>query len=255
MIDIHSHILPDVDDGASSLTESLAMAKKAADEGIRKIVATPHHENGSYVNTKNQVIAAVDYLNGQLQLENIPVEILPGQETRIYGEMLQDLQAGKVLPVNDNNYVLVELPTSHVPQYTTQLLFDMQLAGYKPIIVHPERNHEIMEQPDKLYRMVKNGALTQVTAASLVGRSGKKVEKFANQLLEANLAHLLASDAHDTKKRGFYLKVAYKKVKSDYGSDYMFQLMDNAEAVITGSAAEREIPERVQKKRKWLVFR
>ncbi|MEC5423412.1 tyrosine protein phosphatase [Virgibacillus sp. C22-A2] len=255
MIDIHCHILPGVDDGAKSLTESLAMAREASKQGIYKIIATPHHNNGSFNNTGENIIGAVNYLNGKLSEEHIPVEILPGQETRIYGDMLEDLEKGIVLPLNvTSGYVFIELPTSHVPQYTTQLLFDLQIAGYKPIIVHPERNHELIEHPDKLYRIVKNGALTQVTAASLMGVIGKKVQQFSHQLLAANLTHFVASDSHDLKKRGFYMREAYRDIKKNYGNAVAFQLMENSELLVSGQAIQKDPPERIVAKKKWGIF-
>lgn len=255
MIDIHNHILPGVDDGASSLTESMAMAREAVKEGIDKIIATPHHKNGEFTNTAEQIIGAVEYLNHKLQEENISVQVLPGQETRIYGEMLEDLEKGELLPLNKTSgYVFVELPTEHVPRYTTQLLFDMQISGYKPIIVHPERNHELMESPDKLYRLVKNGALTQITAGSITGKTGKKVQKFAYQLLEANLTHFIGSDAHGVKKRSFYMREALADIKKHVGNHTTYQLMENNEAIVSGHGVYMDPPERIAMKKKWGIF-
>ncbi|WP_373893853.1 tyrosine-protein phosphatase [Virgibacillus sp. CBA3643] len=255
MIDIHCHILPGVDDGAVSLPESLAMAREAANEGIQKIIATPHHQNGTYRNSRANIIGATDYLNGKLQKEQIPVEILPGQETRIYGDMLGDLKRGDVLPLNEGSgYVLVELPTNHVPEYSTQLLFDMQIAGYKPIIVHPEKNREFLENPDKLYRMVKNGSLTQISAPSVIGKAGRKVQRFSHQLLASNQTHFIASDAHNTKRRGFHLRQAYADVRKSHGNELEYQLMENSEALLIGHTILMDPPDRVPSKKKWGLF-
>ncbi|WP_088052506.1 tyrosine-protein phosphatase [Virgibacillus dakarensis] len=256
MIDIHCHILPGVDDGARTLTESLAMAHEAASQGIQKIIATPHHHNGSFDNPGQDVIGAVEYLNWKFQEEQIPVEIVPGQEPRINGDVVEDLKRGDILPLNvTSGYVFIELPSSHVPQYTTQLLFDVQIAGYKPIIVHPERNHELMDNPDKLYRMVKNGALTQITAASVVGKNGGKVQKFTNQLVEANLTHFVASDAHNVKKRGFYMQDAFEQIKKQFGNMMQYQFMENSEALIVGKPIHADEPERIKAKKLWGLLR
>lgn len=255
MIDIHCHILPGVDDGAGTLTESLEMARVAAKQGIKKIIATPHHNNGMFMNRGDDIIGAVDYLNGKLKQEQIPVEVLAGQEPRLYGDLIADIENGTVLQLNQTSgYVFVELPSSHVPQYTTQLLFDMQIKGYIPIIVHPERNHELLENPDKLYRMVKNGALTQITAGSVVGRGGKKVQRFADQLLASNLTHFIASDAHNVKKRGFYMQDAYQAITKTYGQSLAYQLMENSELLVIGQTIHRDAPERISTKRKWGLF-
>src|SRR5699024_9113399 len=205
MIDIHCHILPGMDDGPRSLAESLAMAKEAARQGITKIIATPHHDNGSFTNPANNIIGAADYLHAKVQNENIPVDILPGQVTRLHGDILRDIKAGIILPLNEmSRYVLIELPDNHIPEYTSQLLFDMQIAGYKPIIAHPERHEEFHDNPDKLYRLVKSGVITQAATASVIVNAGKKVQKFTLKLLEANLIHCITSNAHHSKRHAIY---------------------------------------------------
>lgn len=255
MIDIHCHILAGIDDGAADFTESLEMAQAAAKEGIKKIIATPHHQNGSYVNYKDDIIQKTKELNEYLQSEQVMVEILPGQETRIYGEMVEDYEQGEVLTLADvSTYVFVELPSGHVPRYTEQLLFDLQMKGLTPIIVHPERNAELIEQPDKLYQFVKNGAATQVTAASLVGYFGKKIQKFSEDLIQANLTHFIASDAHNTTTRAFKMEEALEAVKGKFGTDILFMLMDNSELIVDGKDIFREYPERIKKKRLFGLF-
>lgn len=255
MIDIHCHILPGVDDGAADFTESLQMAQKAQEEGIKKIIATPHHQNGKYNNYKKDILQKVNELNDYLQIEGIRVQILSGQETRIYGEMVEDYENGEILTLaNISNYVFVELPSGHVPRYTEQLLFDLQMKGLAPVIVHPERNAELIEQPDKLYKFVKNGAATQITAASYSGYFGKKIQKFTADLIQANLTHFIASDAHNTTSRGFKMEEAYELVKKEFGTDLLFMFMDNAEAIVEGQDIFREIPERVKKKKLFGLF-
>ncbi|HLS10216.1 tyrosine-protein phosphatase [Lentibacillus sp.] len=255
MIDIHCHILPGVDDGSKTLAESMAMAKEAAKQGVSRIVATPHHNNGQYENNGQDIFEAVHQLNAQLKDEGIPVEVFPGQEPRASGDMLADLESGDVVALNCNSgYVLIGFPSSHVPAYTTQLLFDMQIAGYKPIVVQPERNQELMENPDKLYRLVKNGALTQVTAGNLIGKAGKKIERFANQMVEANLAHFMASNAHSVKKRVFYMREALNYLKKNYGETLANQFTENSELLLLGQTIIQEPPERIRPKKKWLIF-
>ncbi|WP_339165506.1 CpsB/CapC family capsule biosynthesis tyrosine phosphatase [Siminovitchia sp. FSL H7-0308] len=255
MIDIHCHILPGIDDGAADFTESLEMAKAAAKEGIKKIIATPHHRNGSYDNYKDEIIHRTKELNDYLQSEQVKVEILPGQETRIYGEMVEDYEKGEILTLAEvSTYVFVEFPSGNVPRYTEQLLFDLQMKGVTPVIVHPERNAELIQQPDKLYQFVKNGAATQVTAASVVGYFGKKIQKFTEDLIQANLTHFIASDAHNTTTRAFKMEEALEVINAKFGSDILFMLMDNSELIVDGKDIFREIPERVRKKRIFGLF-
>jgi protein-tyrosine phosphatase len=249
MIDIHCHILPGVDDGAEVLTKSLAMAQAALEEGIQTIIATPHHLNGQFNNTRDEIERAVQALNEALEKENLPLTILPGQETRINGDMVERLEKKELLPLNDTKYVFVELPSNHVPHYASQLLFDIQVAGYKPIIVHPERNSVLMQNPDQLYRMVKNGALTQVTASSVCGKFGKKIQKFSLDMIEANLTHFIASDAHNTTSRGFYMSDAYDEVKKHFGNGMVYQFMENAELLINNQSVVGDQPERIKQKK------
>lgn len=247
MIDIHCHILPGMDDGSKSLPQTLKMAEQAVSEGITHIIATPHHKNGAYTNAGGDIQGAVAFVNGKLRREQIPLTILPGQETRVHGDMVGDLKTGEVIPLNvTSNYVFVELPDDHVPHYVTQLQFDMQIAGYLPIIVHPERNKEIRENPDLLHHLVANGALTQVTAASVAGKYGKKVQKFTTQLIDAKLTHFIASDAHDPNKRLFYMKDAYKVIQKQFGAEKVFLLQQNSEAIVDGLTIPVDPPARIK---------
>src|SRR5699024_5245405 len=210
MIDIHCHILPGIDDGAANFADSIAMANAAVEQGIHTIIATPHHKNGRYENVKKDILTLTKELNALLENEQIPLTILPGQETRLNGDMLTDVQEGELLTQNaTSHYLFVEFPSGHVPRYAKQMLFDLQVAGYTPIIVHPERNREIMEHPSILYDFVRRGVLTQVTAGSICGHFGKKMQKFSHQVIEADLTHFIASDAHNTTTRGFCLQEAY----------------------------------------------
>lgn len=255
MIDIHCHILPGVDDGAALFAESLEMAKQAEKEGIRKIVATPHHQNGKYHNVKTDIIQKTAELNNYFQAEQVDLEVLPGQETRINGEMVKDFENGEIVTLaNVSTYLFVELPSGHVPHYTGQLLFDLQMKGLTPVIVHPERNAELMEQPDKLYKLVNNGAVTQITAASFTGYFGKKIQRFTFDLIEANLTHFIASDAHNTTNRTFKMDEARSLLEKKYGVDMLFYFMENAELIVDGKDIYREIPEQIKKRKLFGLF-
>ncbi|RHW32119.1 tyrosine protein phosphatase [Neobacillus notoginsengisoli] len=249
MVDIHCHILPGADDGAKNLQDSIMMAKVAMEQGITKVIATPHHLNSFDINPKETIIEKVHLLNRKLKEEKVDLEILPGQEVRIYGELLDGVAEGEIQTLAGSDYLLIELPASHVPRYTEKLFFDLQLKGYIPVIAHPERNQEIIERPEVLYQLIKKGALSQITAASAAGEFGKKIQKFSIQLLESNLTHFLASDAHNVTNRGFKMEKAYNTIHSAFGSDMVFLLKENAELLIEGKHAHREIPARIKKKK------
>ncbi|MEK4027775.1 CpsB/CapC family capsule biosynthesis tyrosine phosphatase [Pseudobacillus sp. FSL P4-0506] len=253
MFDLHCHILPGIDDGASTLAESIAMAKEAEREGITSIIATPHHKNGAYDNTRAHILASVDHLNEELKKAGVNVNILPGQEIRIYGELLEDYEKGELLTASGNSaYLFIEFPASTVPHYTEQLFYDIQMKGLLPIIVHPERNFEFIQKPDRLYDLVKSGAATQITAASYIGKFGRKVQQFTEQLITANLTHLLASDAHNTTARTFKMTEAYTRLAGKLGSDYVAYFQENAELLVNGEHLHKNPPEKIYKKKKLL---
>ncbi|MFD1362335.1 tyrosine-protein phosphatase [Lentibacillus salinarum] len=249
MIDIHCHILPGIDDGAKTITDSLAMAEDAAQQGIHTIVATPHHRNGKYENMKTDIIQYTHDLNEHLKEADIPVTILPGQETRINGDMTRDIEADELASLNDTKYLFVEFASNHVPRYAKQMLFDIQVAGHIPVIVHPERNSAIIQHPSILHEFVQKGALTQVTAASLAGKFGKNIQKFSHQLIEANLTHFLASDAHNTTTRGFAMDEAYQELSEQHGHEMTYLFMENAQLLIDGMNVNKDEPQPIKKKK------
>lgn len=256
MIDIHCHILPAVDDGAKHMTESIEMAKAAFEQGITTIVATPHHNDGKYYNKREEILEKVQELNSRLKKEEIDVTILPGQECRISGELIEQYDENEILTLNNTGkYIFLELPSSQVPLYTEKLIYDLQMKGLVPIIVHPERNAELIETPDKLYQLVKKGACTQITAASVAGKFGKKIKKFSLDLIEANLTHFVASDAHNLQNRTFLMDEAYRIIEKEFGSDVKFMFMENAELLVEGQTVMKEIPERIKKKKLFGMFK
>lgn len=254
LIDIHSHILPGVDDGAQTVEDSVNMAKLAVEEGITKIIATPHHQNGKYFNRRNEILNRVIELNRVLQEKNIPLEVLPGQETRIYGELADDLDNGDILPLNQTNYLFIELPSGHVPRYTEKLLFDVQLKGLTPIIVHPERNSEVIENPNLLLNLVKKGTLTQVTAGSITGHFGKKIQKFSMQLIESNMTHFVSSDAHNISSRSFKVRESISDIEKEFGRQAVYYFRENAELLVKGQTIYKQEPSQIKKKKFLGIF-
>lgn len=249
MIDIHCHILPGLDDGAQTLENSLEMAKAAVNDGIRKIAATPHHQTSRYNNPKKVVVEKVNQLNDALQREGIPLEILTGQEVRLFGDWELEYDRDLIATVNNKNYILIEFPANHVPNYAERLFYEMQTKGLIPVIVHPERNSQIVEQPDKLFSLVEKGAISQVTASSVTGDLGKKIQKFSFQLIEANLTHCVASDAHNTTTRPFHLSAAYEEIEREFGTEIVYMFRENAEYIISGQMIYREDPQPIKRKK------
>lgn len=251
MIDIHNHILPAIDDGPTTEQESIEMAKNAISQGIHTVVASPHHRNNKYTNKKPDIEKHVAILNDLFKANEIPLTVLPGQEVHIYRELLLDVEKNEIATINDSKFLLIELPYKEVPFYIDKLLYEIQMAGFVPIIVHPERNEELRKNHRKMYNLVRKGAITQITAGSLLGDFGKEVERFTHQLIEANLTHLIASDAHHASKRPFRLKEAIQLVKQKYGAETYYMFIENSELVIDNMHINRYEPTQIKAKRNW----
>ncbi|MDN6626763.1 MAG: tyrosine protein phosphatase [Pisciglobus halotolerans] len=218
MIDLHCHILLDIDDGAKTIEDSINMAHEAVSEGITHILATPHYKNGHWDNEKEDILLLVDELQAELDARDIPLTIFPGQEVRINGELFEEIEEGKIQFIDERDqYILIEFPTPSIPEYAETMFFELQQMGITPIIVHPERNHAILKDPDKLLSFVEKGALAQLTAASYTGGFGKEIQKLSKRLIEADLVHFIASDAHNTSSRSFHMKEAYEKLEKEFG--------------------------------------
>lgn len=249
MIDVHSHVLFGLDDGAQQVEDTIAMAKQALEDGIRTIVATPHHRDGKYHNPPEVIHKRVEEANKLLKEQNILINILPGMEIHVFGEVPQELQAQQLLSINDKGrHILLELPHDHVPRYVEKLIYEIQLLGYIPIIPHPERNKEMRENPNLLYRFVSQGALSQLTAASVTGRFGKKIQKSCFEMIRHNLVHFIATDAHNTGSRGVVLREAYHTISDKISEDYVEWFLDSAEKVIEGKECYVHPPEKIRKK-------
>jgi protein-tyrosine phosphatase len=252
MLDLHCHILPQIDDGARSWEDSFSLARLAVDEGITHILATPHHLNGKFENKKHDVIALTEELQQRLAAERIPLEIFPAQELRLSGDILAGIENDEILFVDEGNrYLLIEFPTMTIPHYAEQLFFSLQQRGFIPVIVHPERNQEIIDNPNKLLEFVERGALAQLTASSYVGVFGKEIAELSRQLIEANLVHFLASDAHNTRGRSFRMKDAFEKLEQDFGSRKVQQFHQTTKDLINGDFVQTESPQEIRKKKKW----
>ncbi|MEN1968854.1 CpsB/CapC family capsule biosynthesis tyrosine phosphatase [Lentibacillus sp. N15] len=252
MIDIHCHILPGMDNGPGTMQETLTMVEMAHNQGIHTIIAAPHHRNGSYENEKEAILGAVDYVNAKLREQQLDVLILPGQAIFMYAELVRDLERGLLLPLNETSgYVLLELPTTHVPAFASEVVFAMQIAGYKPVLANPEENKELRANPNVLYELVRQGALTQISAESVTGTAGKKTQKWVLQVLDAGLAHFVASGAYDGQKRRIQLQAAYKAIKKHAGSSVTEQLMANCELLLQGEPIIRDAPTRLSTKRRF----
>lgn len=197
MFDIHCHILPGIDDGPATWDQSLEMARIATEDGIRKIVATPHFIKGSYEPPVQEVLSLTEELNQRIKKAGLNLEILPGMEVYLEPDLPEMLKAGEILTINnEKKYLLVEFPPDSIPPHSERVLYELRLQGVMTILAHAERNQVIIRDPKKLFPFVEKGLLVQVTTSSLQGYFGSRCQETAYLLLKHKLAHFVVSDAH-----------------------------------------------------------
>jgi protein-tyrosine phosphatase len=204
VIDIHSHILPGIDDGPENIADSIEIIRKAGEQGVQTLVATPHIFEPQSESSWQEIYNIFNDLKRSLFSEKIDVELILGAEIFISPDLPQQLIEISGLSINNNNkYVLLEFPLYEIPPFSEETLFKLILKGIIPIIAHPERYVEIQRDIGKLYNLVRNGALTQVNAGSLIGKYGKSTQKTVREMLAHNLVHMIGSDVHSLS-RGTY---------------------------------------------------
>lgn len=218
MIDIHSHIIPGVDDGAASWEEAVWMCRMAKQDGINMMVATPHVFNGTHSNG-HDFKSALNQLRRRLDEEEIELEILLGAEVHCRPDLPDLLEQDITLTLNGNGrYFLLEFPHSIVPPNSDQLIFQLITKNLIPIIVHPERNTYLQGHLNLLSDFIQQGALCQITAMSLTGGFGSKAMECARELLNRNWVHIIASDAHNKRVRQPLLSKAREDVAKNFGA-------------------------------------
>lgn len=255
MIDLHCHILPTVDDGAQSMEEALEMARLAWEDGIVRMVATPH-DTGWWGDGWQNAREGVRALQRELDGREIPLQVLPGMETRIDPDTLHRARTGMALTLNNSRYLLIELPYNHYPPYVEQVLFDLQVAGYAPILAHPERFSFLADDPMKLFRLVQRGALVQVTTTSIIGEFGRGTRDFTRLLLEHRLAHIIASDGHRASIRSPILSQGVETAAQWIGEQQAAAMVTTIPAaIISDQPWQPESPIEPQPERRWFRIR
>ncbi len=201
MIDLHSHLLPGIDDGARDIEMSLAMARMFVADGVKVVACTPHILPGLYHNTGPGIRAAVAQLSSAIKDAGIDLELVCGSDAHMAPGFVNGLASGQILALGDTRYVLVEPPHHVLPQRLEQFFFDILVGGYVPILTHPERLTWIGGNYGAIERLAKAGVWIQVTAGALTGAFGRDARYWGERMLDEGIVHILASDAHDTKHR------------------------------------------------------
>lgn len=236
MIELHFHCLPGIDDGPDDWDEAVALCRAAAAEGTQTIVATPHVLRDPWINDdaamRNDLIRELnDRLGGK------PL-VLPGCEYYFSNdavELWEEGSAGPLTGLNGSRYLLMEFPVAMIPANAEAVVHELSLIGVTPVIAHPERNLVLSSEPEKLQRLVKLGAIAQVTAGSITGDFGKQAQLATEGFFERGLVHLVASDAHSMTRRPPQLAEAREKVRATWGAEIEAHLIESVPAAIVSN--------------------
>ena len=201
MIDLHSHILPALDDGAPDLGVALEMARIAVDDGVTHMACTPHVFPGVYENDTDNIVRAVANFRNELAERGITLELIVGADVHVVPDLLQQLRSRRIPTINNSRYFLFEPPHHVLPPRIENLVSCLLDNGYVPIITHPERMTWFESRYSDLIRLCENGCMLQVTAGAILGDFGRTARYFAEKLVGEGYVDLVASDAHGTERR------------------------------------------------------
>ncbi len=233
MIDLHAHILPNIDDGADSWNCALAMLQNAEAEGIEAIVATPHILSEHNFKQETKIIQLQQELSSLAKKNGLKIKIFLGSEILLQPD---NTLKQEIATINANQkYFLVEFPMTSIPRFVPEKLFEFAVDGKIPIIAHPERNVGFQNRPDFIFEYVQRDCLMQINEGSLRGRFGDRAKKLAFQMLENKLVHVVASDGHKQNTRTVTLAESYKLVQERFGQETARRLFyDNPKKIIFG---------------------
>ncbi|PQJ72092.1 tyrosine-protein phosphatase [Polaribacter butkevichii] len=210
-VDIHSHLLPGIDDGAKDLDNSIELISKMASYGIKNIITTPHVLGDVYQNSSTTIKNKLKEVRDELQKRNITeVSIRAAAEYMMDEQFSILLENDDILTLKDN-YVLVEMSYFSAPINLYDLLFDIQVKGYKPVLAHPERYNFFHTNIDHYYKLKKAGCVFQLNLLSLTEQYGKGVQKMSEKLLKENLYDFVGSDTHHQRHLQLLKKIGNKK--------------------------------------------
>jgi protein-tyrosine phosphatase len=233
MIDIHSHFIYGVDDGPSTIKESIRMVLEAERFGVTAIVATPHYNDA---NLESRSVTE-NFAEIASRTANCDIELYMGYEILITPTLLQDIKVNNLPTLNQSRYLLFELPYDEIPEYSTDFLYRLNLGKIIPIIAHPERNRRLSGNMDLFIRFIEGGCLVQLDTGSILGVYGTSARSFAKKLIQLNMAHFVASDAHCPNDYLQGIPAAYHQVQSWAGKEFTDRVfMENPKMILNRTA-------------------
>lgn len=231
--DIHTHLLPEVDDGAQDMSQALRLVRMAWENGTRTIILTPHYRGKYKKNTPELLKEKFNWLCDMVKTEFPDLNLYLGNEISYETDAPDAMHTGRVLTMNDSQYALLEFRTKSLRTHIISGVSETIRCGFIPIVAHVERYDISRSDPTLISELLEMGALLQFNADSVMGVNGFGVKRFCHKLLKAQQVHFIASDAHDAKNRPPLLRDCFLRVHKKYGQEYATALFyENAQAVI-----------------------
>ncbi len=247
MIDFHTHILPNIDDGSKNIEETFSLIKEAEKAGFNKIISTSHYFEGFYESSHIDREAWIEALNTKISEQNINVKLYLGSEIYISDNIINLLESNKASSINKTRYVLFEMPLNAKPLNLYDMVFELIKHKYIPILAHPERYVFVQKDTELIYDLIQNGVLMQSNFGSFIGFYGTEIQKTAKELLKRNMIHFLGSDVH--RQNTLYKKIpeSIKTLKNYISTEKIEELTETNPSLVLENK-EIEISEPKNKK-------
>lgn len=238
MIDVHTHILHNIDDGPRDISESINIIKLQIEEGVTDIVLTPHYNKGKFSASKESVQELYNQLNQELKKQNIKINLHLGQEITVGNNIFDIVNNNKILTMSNSKYILLELDKNNLKDIDS-LIYEIKLLGYIPILAHLERYTKLYKKKYLIDDIIEEGALIQVNAESILDKTNSKSSKFCKYLMTNKLVSFIASDCHNTIERVPNMSKCYRLVKSNYGKKYADEIfIDNPRKMLANKVLD-----------------
>lgn len=233
MVDLHSHIVPGVDDGAQTKSQVRQMLRKEYEDGVRTLVLTPHYRKGMFESETELVRKRAAYVIQESKNLGLDMQIYLGREYHANSDMITELKQNPYYRINQGKYVLVEFSSAHSFEKIRNWIYQMVVAGFRPVIAHIERYPDVMKDLARVEELVELGGLVQISTSAILGDHGFRLKGYTKKLLQKRLVHFVASDAHDMEDRQPNMEVCYQYVAKKYGEDYARELfVTNPEKIL-----------------------
>lgn len=259
MIDMHSHILPNIDDGARNIEETFHLIREAQEVGFEAIIATSHYMEEYYETNSQERRVWVNAIYQKLQEKNMNINLYLGNEIYLSENIIKLLEEGKASTINDTSYVLFEMPLNVEPLNLYDMIYEMMQYKIIPILAHPERYTFVQEEPELIYDLIQKGVLMQSNYASIIGYYGQKAQILVKKLLENNMVHFLGSDVH--RQNTIYPKIPQilEEIKDLVGETKLEELTTiNPKLVLNNKRIDIDEPNKIEltlKEKLWMKLK